>query len=317
MSPSRVLFAVLLVACKGSDPTVPATTEPSTPPTETDPPIEDTCGDGELDAEEDCDHGDENGPDANCFEDCTVNPSQHVVVRASEVVGPARLDAEGVADATAPEGEGAWTPSTTDLGGDGLVKFELNIPLYDFYPDLTPQQLALVDQAPYAPPESWLGPVLLGEIAEIAFHTNTPAAEGDSPYFLVLYTRPDAGDTTWYGHRLTALPTTARSVDAPNDTWVRWSVHGPSNQFSFADEPTIGTFTAPGLPALAELGASFDWSSVDATFPATSIDYQAEEMRFVSIQTSSGNDTVQTDARVDRIEIELVDGRSLTVDLEP
>lgn len=321
--PSRFLFAVVLVAagCKGSDPTEPETDNPSSPvPTDTGDTDVDPCGNGELDEGEACDLGVDNGPNANCFEDCTLNPQQSVVVGAGEVVDPANLDAVGVADAAAPAGAGAWEPSDTDLGGDGLAKFELNIPLYDFYEDLTPEQLAALEQAPYTPPQSWLGPIALSEISEISFWTFTPTGESGTPFYLVLYTQPDGvDDTDWFGYRLTALPTTASQVDAPLGSWVQWSVQGPTNRLAFADQPTIGTFSATGLPSLNDLqtNGAFDWSTVDGTFPSTSIDYGGEAMRFVSIQTGSGTDTTGTDARLDLIEIALTDGRSLTLDLEP
>lgn len=78
-------------------------------------------------------------------------------------------------------------------------------------------------------------------------------------------------------------------------------------------------FSAPSLPTLGELLASttFDWSSINAAWPSTSIDYGDEVMRFLSIQTGSGAETTGSDGLIDLIEIKLKDGRSLSSDLEP
>ncbi|MEZ4317611.1 MAG: hypothetical protein R3F61_08900 [Myxococcota bacterium] len=318
MNLTRLALSLVLLcaACKKKDGT--DTDADTDPVVDTDTDVVDTCGDGVVDEGEECDLAAGNGPSANCLEGCVAAQTQHVVLTAAEI-SPANLDAQVVTDAGAPAGAGAWAPADSDLGGDGLAKFELNIPLYDFTGDLTPEQFQAIEQSPYQPPTPWLAEIHLSEIAQISFWTNTPATESGSPYFLVLYTQRDGiDDTDWYGYRLTAVPSSARNVVAPADTWVQWTVSGTENVLAFADQPTIGTFTGPALPTLGELQAgAFDWSQIDPEYPSTSVSYGDELMRFVSIQTGSGTDTTGTDAALDLIEIRLTDGRGVVIDLEP
>lgn len=277
------------------------------------------CGDGEVDTDEECDLGEGNGAGENCLADCTPNPNQFVVVSAAESVEPADLDAQGVADDDAPSGDAAWAPSDTDLGGDGLAKFEIYVPLFDYRDVLGPEQLEALDAAPYQPPLSWLREHTVAEIDQISVWTKTPAGESGTPFYITLYTQQDGvEDTGWYGYRLTALPSAARNRDEPADTWVQWVVKGSDNQLTFADQPTIGVFTAPNLPTLPELVAddAFDWSSLQGSWPSTSRDYGAEVIRYISVQTGSGAETTGSDGLFDLLEIRFTDGRSLSVDFE-
>jgi hypothetical protein len=162
--------------------------------------------------------------------------------------------------------------------------------------------------------------VRLSDIAEVSFWTSTPATESTSPFYLVLYTARDGvEDGGWFGYRLHALPQAAVGVEAAGEAWTKWSTAGSANALRFADEPTLGTFAAPGLPSLAELQGTpaFDWSARNGAWPATAIDYAGEAMRFVSIQTGSGFETTGTDARLHLVTLTLTDGRSLVLDLEP
>lgn len=261
-----------------------------------------SCGDGELDDGEDCDAGDANGADANCLESCLHNPEQALVVGVDAFdLQPA--DAVGVDDDTAPAGFGAWAAGQVDTSGDGLLKFELTID--PFWPSLSP---SLVD-------------LTVTEIAEISFHTRKTSFQDGDDYYLVLYTEPDGLDDaeTWYGYRLTALPHLARALDAPSDTWNRWSTAVGPNQLVFGDEPTTGSFSGAGLPTLPELqeNRSFDWSAVLDGVAPTAIDYGAERVKWIAIHSLSGDAVVGFDGRVDQVRIDRTDGRSLVLDLEP
>lgn len=306
-----IIAAVLLsvVACKGGD--KDAIDEDTAGDTDV---TVDSCGDGELNDDEQCDNGALNGPDANCYADCTANPNQVIIASGAVVIDEARLDAAGVTDDAAPAGVGAWVPA-----GEGVqAKFNLMIPMFDFGGLLDPNQLAA---APWRPPVGWLGDIALSQVEEISFWTNTPEGESGSPYYLVLYTQPDTVDDhdTWYGYRLTG-----RKSDLGNDTgeagnWVKWSITDTDRQFVFVDQPVTGTFSGTGLPTVAQLieQPAFDWSAVNQAWPQTSIDYGAELMRYVSIQTSSGTATTGSQAMIDLVEIRFTDGRSVTIDLEP
>lgn len=119
---------------------------------ETDTGTEGFCGDGVIDSDEECDLGGGNGAGENCLSDCSASDQQIVEVSGADVVEEIGLDATGVTDGMAPAGDGAWTPSDTDEGNDGLAKFEMYIPLYDYRDELSPQQLDALSKAPYQPP---------------------------------------------------------------------------------------------------------------------------------------------------------------------
>ncbi|TVQ94270.1 MAG: hypothetical protein EA397_02405 [Deltaproteobacteria bacterium] len=300
------LSALTLAACRGE-------TEDSAVETGTET-AEGYCGDGIVDEGEECDDGEDNGPDANCFEDCTANTTQTLDVSGEEIIEEAGLDAVGVQDDDAPAGTGAWQPS-----GEGeQAKFNLMIPMFDFSDLIDPN---LLEDAPWRPPEGWLGDIAVSEIEEISYWTKTPEGEGGTPIYLVLYTQPDGVDdhATWFGHRLTGRKSELGTDVDDGGVWVKWTISDAGKQIVFIDQPVVGTFSGPDLPTLPELvdDTSFDWNSVDEVWPQTSIDYGSELMRYVSIQTGSGSTTTDTQTLLDLIEIKLTDGRSLVIDLEP
>lgn len=237
----------------------------------------------------------------------------------ADVIEDFKLDAVGVEDADAPAGVGAWGTADSDTGGTGLAKFNLMIPMFDFMDLLDPAQQAMLESAPWRPPAGWLGDIAVSELAEISYWTKTPAEENGTPFYLVLYTQPDGvGDhAVWYGHRLTGRK--SAEVEEPGGVWTKWTISDAANQIVFIDQPVTGTFSGSGLPTLPELVAetSFNWSEVDDSWTATSIDYGAELMRYVSLQTASGTATTESNGLIDLIEIRLTDGRELVIDLEP
>lgn len=286
---------------------------------ETDSAADGFCGDGVVDPGEECDLGDANGPDGNCFEDCTANATQSVSLSVSDVRAAFGLDAVGVEDGDAPAGVGAWGTAAERVSGSGEPRFTLDLPMFDFSDVLTPDQQALLESSPWVPPAGWFQDLRVADVAEVSFWTKTPEAEGRTPFYLVLYTQPNGvGDhASWYGHRLTGRP--GPSVVEEGDAWTKWSISDVANQIVFVDQPITGTFSGSGLPTLGELVATpaFDWSSVNAAWPETSVNYGDEVLLYVSVHTASGAATTETDGLVDLIEIRFTDGRQVILDLEP
>lgn len=328
LSTSALALALALAACKGnkdedSVDTLPVsgTTPGTTGGTPTGTPVgtaTNLCGNDALDPGEDCDFGAANASDGNCLPDCTLSDTQYWTISLSAF--PTTLvDAVGASFADAPLGSGAWQPADSDLNGDGLPKVELNMPMFD--PRDDPGFFLL--QIPELPldkvsDDDHVGIVTVADIASITFDARHPA--GQSPrFYLYLYTQPDGVDdgAAWYGYRLYAytgdLPTPAA------DTWGTYSTNDPTSPFGFWDTTAAGGTGAGAGATLAELTATtaFDWSAVDGSLNSTSIDYGAEAVKYVSIQTSSGTGTTDFDGAIDNVLITLTDGRSFQADLEP
>ena len=278
------------------------------------------CGNAVWDEGEECDAGDLNSDTGNCRTDCTLSDDLNYQL-SGWVLDEDLIDAIGVEDATAPLGSGAWSTSSTDLNGDALVKFELNLPAYDwtaFLSLIDPDRLG--DAPPDLPAPGAITDVTVSDIAEISFRTRRDTSDNNN-FYLVIYTQPELGADggPFFGSRLTALPSQARMRDEPDDTWTKWTTIAGVNQLAFADQPVIGTFTGANLPTLAELTASptFDWQTVDGSYPTTSIDYGSQKILHLSLQTSSGTASSDFDGLLDEIIIRTTDGRTLTIDLDP
>lgn len=278
------------------------------------------CGDAVWDDGEECDAGELNSDTGNCHTDCTLAEDLEYRL-AGWVLNEDVIDAEGVDDDTAPLGDGAWSTSSSDVNGDGLIKFELYLPAYDwseFADAIDPSDP--VNIPPDLPAPGAIDEIAVSDILEISFQTRRDTSDSNN-FYLVIYTQPtgtvDGG--SWYSSRLTALPSQARMSGEMDDTWTKWSTIDGANQLVFADQPEIGSFTGPSLPTLGELTATttFDWNSVDGTYPSTSIDYGAQMIRYISLQTGSGTSTSDFDGLLDEIIIRTTDGRSITFDLEP
>lgn len=309
MRTSIWLGLVLLAACNGKDDDDKDTdvgsddTDVDTDGTDTDTDAAGVCGDGVLDEGESCDLAELNAEDGNCRLDCTCAPQQVWSLSFAEATEIEAVDGRGVVEATAPAGTGAWGTSTTDLGADGTVKFELYAPTT-------------------APGFACFAGVTVGDIDTISYHTwkELPESSGDD-FFAVIYTEPDGVDDsgTFYGSRLTALTYQSRDLDAPASTWNQWTSAAGTNQLTWADEPRTGTFYGTDLPSLGELtdSSAFDWSTVIDGADATALDYGSEPIKFLSVQTGSGTQTSAFTGLLDALEITFKDGRSVTVDLEP
>lgn len=287
----------------------------------TNPDPSELCGNGVWDDGEECDAGDLNSDIGNCRTDCTLADDLEYRL-AGWVLNEERLDAEGVADDEAPVGNGGWTVSETDINGDGLVKFELNLPAFD-WSTLAGFDPALYPNAPAdMPAPGAIAEIAVSEIAEISFQTKRDTSISGN-FYLVLYTEPSitADGGPFYGSRLTAIPSQARMPNEVDATWTKWSTVDGENQLVFADQPVMGSFTGPTLPTLAELTATstFDWSTV-GPYPTTSIDYGSQHLLYISLQNSSSPPPPPAsdfNALLDEIIIRTTDGRSITLDLEP
>ncbi len=276
----------------------------------------DLCGNAEYDGDEQCDAGDLNGA-SNCRDDCTLVEDMFWEV-GSDALGIAMFDAVAVEDDEAPSGDGAWTTSDTDLTLDGVVKLELNLPTDPW----TVGDLSLFHEIlpPDLPAPGAIGPIPLDQIDAIEYHTRNPVVSTNNVY-LVIYTEPDGVDDMgdFFGYQLMAHPHLARNRDEPDDTWVTWSTETYANQLVFADKSVLGVSSGEGLPSLAELTAedTFNWSTIDPQWPDVDIPYASETLLYVSLQTASGDATIDFDGRFDLLSVMLKDGRSLTLDFEP
>ncbi len=162
------------------------------------------------------------------------------------------FDAEGVVQATAPLGTGAWKPADENKNLDGGATFRLDIPLYDFRDD---PEFQSRDTSTY--PES--GQVTdrdpIGEIAGVSFKAWHPAGQ-PLRYYIYPYTQPDGVDdaASRDGYRLIGASSQARSIDAPEEQWVTFSLAGSTNQIVFRDK-RVGSIPRVELATLADLTA--------------------------------------------------------------
>jgi len=275
---------------------LPGCPEPEPPGTS---PNTAVCGNGVHESNEWCDDGAANGPDANCLADCTLNPIQSFDA-GEDVIDEANIDAVSSSDGGAL-GEGAWCASGVDSNGDGLIKFEL---YYDpEFDDLDPEWGV----------DSNLGPITVADIAEVAYWTRRADLTAVADFYLVVYTRPEDGDSGWYRSRLLAEPYLARHDGEPGDGWERWSTAPGGHLLTFTDPDRTGSWYTQ--PSLGELVATsdFDWSEYDGGLDATSLDYGSERVLYLSLQTASGNPDFA--GCVDALEITLTDGRGFRLDL--
>lgn len=317
MMRSAWMVLALAAACNGNDKDEGDTDRLP----DSDTGTEETCGDGVVEGLEDCDFGEANATDGNCLPNCTLNDAQQWALSLSSLP-IAAYDAEGVSEATAPLGTGAWKPSDTNQNLDGVVKFQLNIPLYDFRdePDLQGIDTSAFPELGQITERDVLGTITLADIAEISFQAWHPA--GQTPrYYIYLYTQPDGVDdqATWYGRSLYGYSGLAVGLDAPEEQWVTFTTTGGTNRLDFRDKDVDQLTTGDQVALDTLLASPWTWGgdTDDTDAPVGPVDYGSEAVKYVAISTSSGTATSEFDALLDAIVIELKDGRSITVDLEP
>ncbi len=269
------------------------------------PKVEDrTCGDGDVAPWEACDLGAQNGPGAPCKADCTLAMTQEL---AADPALDARWllvrDARGAAGQAAG-GRGAWGSAGRDANEDGVVQFEVRVSVAD-------------------PAWPLLGGIPLADVASIAVHTWQERVVAPTRFELVVFTSADGADDapSWYGRRLVARLATARDPRERSGSWTRWATGSGPSQLTFLDEAAAGRLPGDGLalPTLGELvAAPWSWAEVvEAPVSSTPIDYGGERLLALSVVVAPGPASATWDGLVDLLEVELVDGRVLVVDLEP
>ncbi|MFB6196036.1 MAG: SipW-dependent-type signal peptide-containing protein [Haloplanus sp.] len=163
----------------------------------------------------------------------------------------------------------------------------------------------------------------VADIEEISYWLYEPTALDGVDIYLNIYTRPenDGNDSTsWYDSRLQALPSEANG-GSPNftpGTWNEFSTDtGASNTLTWSDTGPGrgGTFAQP-LPTLADLQSGpVDWSTYGANVSFTH-DYRDEEVLALSLQVGSQSG-VDLEAYIDDVTVQLENGDTLHLDLEP
>lgn len=147
----------------------------------------------------------------------------------------------------------------------------------------------------------YLSPEMLGvdsmtlaDLHSMSYHTKkvgAPVDGNNAPNIYVnVYTEEDGTDDgSWYGYRLTFEPYLSNNLDAPADEWVEWSTDAGTNQLTFFDAPTIGSYGFYGQPTLADLQSGpINWNDYTGSGPVTSIDYASEEVKYIVFDTGSG-----------------------------
>jgi len=269
---------------------------------------EELCGNDVREDDEECDEGDRNADDWNCMADCTINPLQQLVIDQDE--------ASDQADAMRNSkfsfvGDGSWCNAPgQDLNRDGFDKLEI-------YWDPEEEVPIRDDDDPYF--YNW-GPTMVSEIADAQYSTYRPAEQNGQDFYALMYTVADGRDDTgaFYGYRMTAVTSRALRLDHNVEQWDTFRMSAPEgdepNTMTFYDTEFTNSFD--GQPTAADLVGTtrFDWTDWNPAATATSIDYGAEMVRFVSVQTASNWDTFE--GCLDGLTIWHTDGRQLTIDLE-
>ena len=161
---------------------------------------------------------------------------------------------------------------------------------------------------------SVFGSFTIDEIDYIKFETKKATLESAPDFFAKIYTVGTLKG--WYNYRLNAEPYFSNSLNAPANQWNEWNTNEGANQLTFFDQnvPGVG-FGFYGQPDLQDLKAgTINWNTYSGSAGATSIDYGAEEVKFIVLGTGSGwNSTF--DGLLDKI-IVSVNGTEVIWDLE-
>ena len=202
---------------------------------------------------------------------------------AVDVTGNATLTA--VQDNDARGGYEGWAWEADTPGGANYVRFT---PIWENLPTGT----------------------TVADIARISYWTNAPEDHPSLNWFFNIYTfaEGDGLDSAgWYRSALTAEPYYADNANAPADQWSLWSTDNGTNQLTLFDRNRHHfPYDGATLEELGDGATSWGW------------DYADELVR--GIQFGVGDTGAGWDAsglRLDGIEIELVDGTTLTHNLVP
>lgn len=174
---------------------------------------------------------------------------------------------------------------------------------------------------------STLSGYTVSDIAEISYWLYEPTALEGVDIYLNIYTRPEGdGDDagSFYDSRLQALPSEANR-GSPNFTPGEWNKFttqtGATNTLVWSDTGSGGPAPRGGnfnqdLPTLDNIrSGAIDWSNWGANLSLTH-DYRDEEILALSLQTGSASGA-SLEAFIDDVRVELTNGDTLTIDLEP
>ena len=199
-------------------------------------------------------------------------------------------------------GTGSW--GTIDRSGQGISSYKQGFYFGGEFDDID------------ALPE-----YTIGEIEEISYWLKEPTDLEGVDIYLNIYTKPkgDGDDAaSWYDSRLQALPSRANQ-GSPNFTPGQWNEFSTSdsalNTLNWSDTGRGGNFNLP-LPTLSDLRSGpIDWSAYGANLSMTH-DYSDETVRALSLQTGSESG-ISLEAYIDDVRVELTNGETLHLDLEP
>ncbi|MEF8778470.1 MAG: SipW-dependent-type signal peptide-containing protein [Natronomonas sp.] len=160
----------------------------------------------------------------------------------------------------------------------------------------------------------------VSDIEAVSYWLYEPTALEGVDVYLNIYTRPegDGDDADWYDSRLQALPSEANG-GSPNftpDEWNKFSTAaGASNTLTWSDTGRGGNFNQ-SLPTLEDIQSdSVDWSTYGANL-SLAHDYRDEEILALSLQTGSQSG-IDLEAYIDDVTVQLENGDTLRLDLEP
>jgi len=134
----------------------------------------------------------------------------------------------------------------------------------------------------------------VNDITDFSWQTNKTTSGGSAPdWYLTIYTTPDTvnDDASWYGRRLTFEGLYANNFATPANTWNTYQTGAGTNQVTAYDGNRGGNFGFYNAPTLADLQAgAIDWDQVANSGVASSspIDYGAEQVLFIVLETGSG-----------------------------
>lgn len=167
-----------------------------------------------------------------------------------------------ITDSSAPAGDGAWSASTlgnADSYSDYWLYFDDDTSTTEY---------------------------TLGNLLSVSFETKKPLAGEQNDFFLQIYTTADGIEdgAGWFGQRVTFDPRYAANLNAPANTWNRWSTSGAENVLAIYDSAG-GFFGGSSGPTLAQLlDPSFQ---DDGIYSKSNVDYASEQVRGIRIATGT------------------------------
>ena len=218
-----------------------------------------------------------------------------------------------ISETLASSGSGSWgtvdhgpngLDDATDTDGDNNVEYKQGFYFAGDFDD--------IDVLPST--------YTVSDIEAVSYWLYEPTALEGVDIYLNIYTRAenDGDDAAWYDSRLQALPSEANG-GSPNFTPGEWNefstAAGASNTLTWSDTGRGGNFNQ-SLPTLDDIQSGpVDWSTYGANL-SIAHDYRDEEILALSLQTGSESG-VDLEAYIDDVMVQLENGDTLRLDLEP